>query len=571
MSICRRPWRGQQGAATGQAGATALLWGMMCVTSSVAAVFLVPVWKEDLKHRLNVSGTVMDWMAFSLDAMNFFAVLPGFVLDRYGATVVLAGSACNNLVGFTLLTLGSRGYLPVEAAMVSMPFLGQASIWAVMATLSVLGQLIVPEDKGKAIGVCMTWFSLAPVVVKTLVYAAMGALSHPEVDIRFYPICGLVLFSGGLLGVSALLMVPPSSVTGGGRWLGKKLGMPCAVLLTLVMSFLPVVPYGAPCVAAFLPAAALLALALALWSRLDGARGAQSAVELREGEGQGNSRPLSLSPAGTLTSSTWEAAREGLASSSVEPYRPSRSGSQLRELAALAAAAAAQCTPVPQGPSSLVNFNMSKEDSTLSQAVRESRYWLLFLVFGLMCGTGLEVSNQLSTLATTIKWDCDDAVAYFAVGNSSSRVLVGAFSDMMARWVSKGSILVFFGWVMCLGLVLIIAGSESPGFIKSGIVLCGFSFGPPWMLVPALEMEWYGEKHFGRIHGVMMLAAVIGCTLLTACHSFLRLVVVFSVMLALLIASCLAMTAAAYTGTLQRGAPRGQSQEPTNAIIAVAD
>ncbi|CAK0873742.1 unnamed protein product [Prorocentrum cordatum] len=156
----------------------------------------------------------MDWMAFSLDAMNFFAVLPGFVLDRFGATVVFAGSACNNLVGFTLLTLGSRGILPVEAAIVSMPFLGQASIWAVMATLSVLGQLIVPEDKGKAIGCCMTWFSLAPVVVKTLVYAATGTLSHPEVNVWFYPICGLILLSGGLLGVFTLLAVPLSRAAG---------------------------------------------------------------------------------------------------------------------------------------------------------------------------------------------------------------------------------------------------------------------------------------------------------------------------------------------------------------------
>lgn len=591
MSICRRPWRGHQGAATGQAGAAALLWGMMCVTSSVAAVFLVPVWKEDLKHRLDVNDTVMDWMAFSLDAMNFFAVLPGFVLDRFGATVVFAGSACNNLVGFTLLTLGSRGNLPVEAAIVSMPFLGQASIWAVMATLSVLGQLIVPEDKGKAIGCCMTWFSLAPVVVKTLVYAAMGALSHPEVDLRFYPICGLVLLSGGLVGVLSLLAVPLGGVTGGGRWFGKRLGMTSAVMLTLVMSFLPVVPNGAPYVAAFLPAAALLTLALALWSRLDGARGAQSAVELREGEGEPrlgegsgpartpwafDSRQSSLTPAVSFrtnpsqTPSNWEAAREGLASSSVEPYRP-RSGSQLRELTALAAAAAAECSPVPQGPSSLVNFSLQRETSTLSEAVREPRYWLLFVVFGIMCGTGLEVSNQLSALAAKIQWDCDDAVAYFAVGNSSSRVLVGAFSDMLARWVSKGSFLISFGWVMCLGLLLIIVGPESPVLVKTGILLCGFSFGPPWMLVPALEMEWYGEKHFGRIHGVMMLAAVIGCTLLTICHSFLSLAVVFSAMLALLIASCVAMTAATCLGTLQQSAPRRQTQEHTNAIIAVAD
>ena len=29
------------------------------------------------------------------------------------------------------------------------------------------------------------------------------------------------------------------------------------------------------------------------------------------------------------------------------------------------------------------------------------------------------------------------------------------------------------------------------------------------ILIPAIEMEWYGNAHFGRIHGVMMIIIII--------------------------------------------------------------
>merc|ERR1712054_484536 len=43
--------------------------------------------------------------------------------------------------------------------------------------------------------------------------------------------------------------------------------------------------------------------------------------------------------------------------------------------------------------------------------------------------------------------------------------------------------------------------------------LSGFAFGMPWILVPAIEIDWYGHKYFSSIHGVMMLAAVTGVLL----------------------------------------------------------
>merc|ERR1712113_328485 len=66
-----------------------------------------------------------------------------------------------------------------------------------------------------------------------------------------------------------------------------------------------------------------------------------------------------------------------------------------------------------------------------------------------------------------------------------------------------------------MGIAMISWGTAKVAlFMKLGILLSGFAFGTPWMLVPALEMEWYGSANFGRIHGVMMLAAGFGLALL---------------------------------------------------------
>merc|ERR1712228_914376 len=105
-------------------------------------------------------------------------------------------------------------------------------------------------------------------------------------------------------------------------------------------------------------------------------------------------------------------------------------------------------------------------------------------------------------------------MSLFAVGNSLSRLLLGFFSDLLVRWISRGNFLIGFTLLMSLGLACLSFFSQSKVAVMSGVILCGFAFGSPWMLVPTMEMEWYGDKYFGRIHGIMMLAAGLGVSLL---------------------------------------------------------
>merc|ERR1712137_148408 len=150
---------------------------------------------------------------------------------------------------------------------------------------------------------------------------------------------------------------------------------------------------------------------------------------------------------------------------------------------------------------------------SLGSALFEGRFWVIFLTLGSLCGSGMMVSNHLSDLVLAIGWSTSSAVAFFAVGNSLSRILLGYFSGKLIKIIDRSSFLVIFTWLMCLGLLLIVALPNSVIAVKVGIALCGFGFGSPWMLVPAIEMEWYGNGHFGRIHGFMMLSGTVGMTL----------------------------------------------------------
>merc|ERR1711871_1040107 len=71
------------------------------------------------------------------------------------------------------------------------------------------------------------------------------------------------------------------------------------------------------------------------------------------------------------------------------------------------------------------------------------------------------------------------------------------------------------GWVMVLAYTFLFF-SVGPGAVPRSFLAMiavffgGCAFGAPWMLIPAIEMQWYKQAHFGAIHGVMMLSGIVG-------------------------------------------------------------
>ena len=74
------------------------------------------------------------------------------------------------------------------------------------------------------------------------------------------------------------------------------------------------------------------------------------------------------------------------------------------------------------------------------------------------------------------------------------------------------------------------------------------------MLVPAIEMEWYGHENFGSIHGVMMLAADFGVILVRVFSAvFDGLTPVFAILMGVHIAAAFFATTGTLTGQMSKG------------------
>jgi MFS family permease len=181
--------------------------------------------------------------------------------------------------------------------------------------------------------------------------------------------------------------------------------------------------------------------------------------------------------------------------------------------------------------------------STSGEALRDGRYWLVFAIFAMLVSTGMLVNNEVVELAKAAKLQSVGMISSaFAVGNTLSRIFFGYCSDAMAKRIPRHWFLVMDSWLMCLAyflLFLCLKQETAPSTLTAiAVFLGGFSFGAPWMMVPAIEMHWYGQAKFGAIHGIMMFATTVGLILVRVGETVfddLEGVVIFCLVFALMI------------------------------------
>lgn len=153
-------------------------------------------------------------------------------------------------------------------------------------------------------------------------------------------------------------------------------------------------------------------------------------------------------------------------------------------------------------------------------AAQEARYWLLFYQLSILTGAGVATINLLDDIimAATSNSESQESLmtggtASFSVGNIISRFMLGYLSDVLLAFCDRTSFMTLAIGVMVAAMVLIGTIDASSRLIYLPCFLSGFAFGMPWILVPAIEIDWYGHKHFSQIHGIMMLGAVVGTLL----------------------------------------------------------
>jgi len=479
----------------------ALFFAILGITASIASIFLAGLWKDDLRQRLGFSDETMDTMDFLLDFSNFFAMLPGYVVDRFGPTSVVFGSALLHFIGYGSLFLTVIGAIPPQIAFVSMIFVGQGAIWIVMSSLGVLGKLVKEADKGKAVGLAMTWFSIAPVAVHRTATVLLGSSALTP---AFYAICGGIMAGVGVVGGIVMVVSPWRD---NGRREGKSIGMWFAIVFTLFVSVTPLIDVSGSeteyVSVVWIPFCVLVGLSFSITGRC---------VRETRLEARGLVSPPSPRTASPADGESVEAPDTNLILSEVSLSAP------------------------------------------VNAALAQFRYWSVFSMLGLLCGGGMAISNHVSSLAKGVGWDTQQAVALFATGNSLSRLFIGCFSDVVSRSISRSTLLTLFTWVMCIVFALLTFAPHNAALVKIGVVVGGFCFGTPWMLVPAIEMEWYGHENFGSIHGVMMLAADFGVILVRVFSAvFDGLTPVFAILMGVHIAAAFFATTGTLTGQMSKG------------------
>lgn len=149
-------------------------------------------------------------------------------------------------------------------------------------------------------------------------------------------------------------------------------------------------------------------------------------------------------------------------------------------------------------------------DYTLTEAVRQPRYWLLALMFLTVCMSGLyligvakDVGEHYIGLSASV---AADTVAIIAGANLLGRLVLGILSDKVAR-IHIISIAIACALVG-MALLLFVPLNQYSFFFAAGCV--AFSFGGTITVYPGLVSDFFGLTNLARNYGLIYLGFGIG-------------------------------------------------------------
>lgn len=148
-----------------------------------------------------------------------------------------------------------------------------------------------------------------------------------------------------------------------------------------------------------------------------------------------------------------------------------------------------------------------KTDFSWQEMLKDSRFYLLWIMFAAGATAGLMIIGQLSTitkLQTGVSWGFA-MVALLAIFNAGGRILAGWLSDRIGRsWTMR----IFFtlqGFNM-----LAFALYSSPVLIAVGAIMTGLSYGSLLSLFPSATYDFFGTKNGGVNYGLVFTAWGVG-------------------------------------------------------------
>ncbi|MEI7816590.1 MAG: OFA family MFS transporter [Desulfuromonadales bacterium] len=165
----------------------------------------------------------------------------------------------------------------------------------------------------------------------------------------------------------------------------------------------------------------------------------------------------------------------------------------------------------PSDPGPLAKLNAAKPvvNATVSEMLRNYKFYVLWVAFFIGSGAGLMVIGSVAGLAKKSMGPMAFvAVAIMAVGNAGGRVVAGVLSDKIGRRATLFIMLSMQSVMMFLAMTVINSGSAVLLVLLASFI--GFNYGSNLCLFPSFAKDYWGTKNYGLNYGALFTAWGVG-------------------------------------------------------------
>ncbi|MFZ2949306.1 MAG: OFA family MFS transporter [Desulfuromonadaceae bacterium] len=165
----------------------------------------------------------------------------------------------------------------------------------------------------------------------------------------------------------------------------------------------------------------------------------------------------------------------------------------------------------PADPGPLAKLNASKPvvNASVSEMLRNYKFYVLWITFFIGSGAGLMVIGSVAGLAKKSMGPMAFvAVAIMAIGNAGGRVIAGVLSDKIGRRATLFIMLSMQAVMMFIAMTVINSGSAVLLVLLASFI--GFNYGSNLCLFPSFAKDYWGTKNYGLNYGALFTAWGVG-------------------------------------------------------------
>lgn len=165
----------------------------------------------------------------------------------------------------------------------------------------------------------------------------------------------------------------------------------------------------------------------------------------------------------------------------------------------------------PSDPGPLAKLNAAKPvvNATVSEMLRNYKFYVLWFAFFIGSGAGLMVIGSVAGLAKKSMGPMAFlAVAIMALGNAGGRVVAGVLSDKIGRRATLFIMLLMQAVMMFIAMAVVNSGSAVLLVLLATFI--GFNYGSNLCLFPSFVKDYWGTKNYGLNYGALFTAWGVG-------------------------------------------------------------